>query len=114
MGSKGRTLWAALAAVVAVAVTGTAAQAAGLDVLWLKSGNHTSSARKISSVDRIVIHVTEGSFWGAVTWLRNPRSHGSSHYVISRGGDGWLPSPPGTFARRTSARASRPGRSSSW
>ena len=87
MGSKGRTLWAALAAVVAVAVSGTAAQAAGLDVLWLKSGNHTSSARKISSVDRIVIHVTEGSFWGAVTWLRNPRSHGSSHYVISRGGD---------------------------
>lgn len=87
MGSKGRTLWAALAAVVAVAVTGTAAQAAGLAVLWLESGNHTSSARKIGSVDRIVIHVTEGSFWGAVTWLRNPRSHGSSHYVISRGGD---------------------------
>jgi N-acetyl-anhydromuramyl-L-alanine amidase AmpD len=87
MGSKGRKLWVALAALIAAAaVSGTAAQAAGLDVLWLKSGNHTSSARKISSVDRIVIHVTEGSFWGAVTWLRNPRSHGSSHYVISRGG----------------------------
>ena len=87
MGSKGRQLWVALAALAAAAVFGTAAQAAGLDVLFLKSGNHTSSARKIGSVNRIVIHVTEGSFWGAVTWLRNPRSHGSSHYVISRGGD---------------------------
>lgn len=65
----------------------TAAQAAGLEVLWLKSANHTSSARGIKSVDRIVIHVTEGSFWGSVRWLRNHRSHGSSHYVISRGGD---------------------------
>jgi hypothetical protein len=33
-----------------------------------------------------VIHVTEGSFWGSVRWLRNRRSHGSSHYVVSRGG----------------------------
>jgi N-acetyl-anhydromuramyl-L-alanine amidase AmpD len=68
-------------------VCATAAQAAGLEVLWLKSANHTSSARGIKSVDRIVIHVTEGSFWGSVRWLRNSRSHGSSHYVISRGGD---------------------------
>ena len=76
------------AALLALAALGaTAAQAAGLQVLWLESGNHTSSARKISSVDRIVVHVTEGSFWGSVRWLRNHRSHGSSHYVVSRGGD---------------------------
>ena len=79
---------AALAAAAALAVAGaTAAEAAGLKVLWLRSQNHTSSARGITSVDRIVIHVTEGSFWGSVRWLRNHRSHGSSHYVISRGGD---------------------------
>ena len=65
----------------------TAAQGAGFEVLWLRSANHTSSARGIKSVDRIVVHVTEGSFWGSVRWLRNHRSHGSSHYVISRGGD---------------------------
>jgi N-acetyl-anhydromuramyl-L-alanine amidase AmpD len=69
------------------AVCATAAQAAGLEVLWLRSANHTSSARGIRSVDRIVIHVTEGSFWGSIRWLRNHRSHGSSHYVVSRGGD---------------------------
>jgi N-acetyl-anhydromuramyl-L-alanine amidase AmpD len=71
---------------VAAACAG-AAQAAGLQVLWLRSPNHTSSARPINKVDRIVVHVTEGSFWGSVRWLRNHRSHGSSHYVISRGGD---------------------------
>ena len=87
MGSKGRNLSAVFAALAVVAACATAAQARSLEVLWLKSANHTSSARGIKSVDRIVIHVTEGSFWGSVRWLRNHRSHGSSHYVISRGGD---------------------------
>ena len=76
-----------VAALALAALGATTARAAGLEVLWLESGNHTSSAREISSVDRIVVHVTEGSFWGSVRWLRNRRSHGSSHYVISRGGD---------------------------
>lgn len=31
--------------------------------------------------------MTEGSFWGSVRWLRNNRSRGSAHYVVSRGGD---------------------------
>ena len=85
MGS--RRLYPLLLALALAAACATGAHAAGLEVLWLKSGNHTSSARGIHSVDRIVIHVTEGSFWGSVGWLRNHRSHGSSHYVISRGGD---------------------------
>jgi N-acetyl-anhydromuramyl-L-alanine amidase AmpD len=85
MGSK-RLLTIVLACALGAAFAG-GAHAAALRVLWLKSPNHASSARKIASVDRIVIHVTEGSFWGAVTWLRNPRSHGSSHYVVSKRGD---------------------------
>lgn len=76
-----------LAALALAAACTGAARAAGVGVLWLESGNHTSSARKLSSVERIVIHVTEGSFWGSVRWLRNHRSRGSSHYVVSRGGD---------------------------
>lgn len=87
MGSRGKRLGVGLAVLAVAAACATAAQAAGLKVLWLESGNRTSSARGIKSVDRIVIHVTEGSFWGSVRWLRNRRSHGSSHYVISRGGD---------------------------
>ena len=56
-------------------------------VVWLKGeGNFTKSHRQIESIDHIVVHVTEGSFWGSVTWLQNPRAHASSHYVVSRGG----------------------------
>lgn len=80
-------IWAALAALAVAATCATAAHAKGLDVLWLESDNHTPSARKISNVDYIVVHVAQGSFWGAVNWLRNPRAHGSSHYVVSMGGD---------------------------
>ena len=87
MGSQGTRLTLLLAALALAAVSATAAQAAGLGVLWLPSENHTSSARKLRSVDRIVVHVTEGSFWGSVGWLRNRRSHGSSHYVVSRRGE---------------------------
>lgn len=56
-------------------------------VVWLKgSGNFTPAHRPIHSLDRVVVHVTEGSFWGSVSWLRNPRAHASSHYVVSRRG----------------------------
>ena len=82
-----RLLLLLLAVLAVAAACATAARGAALGVLWLRSENHTSSARSISSVDRIVVHVTEGSFWGSVRWLRNHRSHGSSHYVISKRGD---------------------------
>jgi N-acetyl-anhydromuramyl-L-alanine amidase AmpD len=87
MGSRGRILSVVVAALAVAAACAAVAQARDLEVLWLRSANHTSSARGIKSVDCIVIHVTEGSFWGSVRWLRNRSSHGSSHYVISRGGD---------------------------
>ena len=79
------TLLAATVAVAAVCVA--AADAAGVSVLWLESGNRTATNRKLSSLDHVVVHVTEGSFWGSVRWLRNRRSHGSSHYVVSRRGE---------------------------
>lgn len=75
------------AAFAAAAVCAAAAEAAGVSVLWLESGNRTASDRELRSVDRVVVHVTEGSFWGSVRWLRNRRSHGSSHYVVSRRGE---------------------------
>ena len=34
-------------------------------VVWLKGeGNFTKSHRGAESIDRIVVHVTEGAFWG--------------------------------------------------
>jgi len=54
---------------------------------WLKGeGNYTKAHRGPLAVRRIVIHVTEGSFWGSVRWLRNEHAHASSHYVVSRSG----------------------------
>lgn len=56
-------------------------------VTWLKGeGNYTKAHRGPLAIRRIVIHVTEGSFWGSVRWLRNHRAHASSHFVVSRNG----------------------------
>jgi N-acetylmuramoyl-L-alanine amidase len=56
-------------------------------VAWLKGeGNFTKAHRAPTSIDCIVVHVTEGAFWGSVRWLKSERSHASSHYVVSRRG----------------------------
>ena len=80
-------LAAALAASCLVVQVADAATGARPPVVWLKGeGNFTPAHRSVQSIDRIVVHVTEGSFWGSVRWLRNPRAHASSHYVVSRRG----------------------------
>lgn len=84
MGSR-KGLLAAACVVLAAAVAATAS-AARMSVLVLRSGNHTDSNRTARTIDRIVIHSTEGRFLGSVHWLRNPRSGGSSHFVVSRRG----------------------------
>src|SRR5262245_35109167 len=48
--------------------------------------NYTRAHRPITSVRTVVIHVTEGGFWGSVRWLQNERAHASSHFVVSRSG----------------------------
>jgi N-acetyl-anhydromuramyl-L-alanine amidase AmpD len=78
-------LLAAALALAAVAVS--AASGARLNVLVLKSGNHTDSNRTAETIDELVVHATEGRFLGSVRWLRNHRSRGSSHYVVSRRGE---------------------------
>jgi len=80
-----------LAAAIAVACflvpVGQAGTAARPPVSWLKGeGNFTKSHRPMHSIDRLVVHVTEGAFWGSVQWLKNPRAHASSHFVVSRAG----------------------------
>lgn len=36
--------------------------------------------------DMIVCHITEGSYAGAVSWLCNPKSQASAHFVVARDG----------------------------
>lgn len=37
--------------------------------------------------DVVVCHITEGTYEGAVSWLKNPYSKASAHFVVSRKGE---------------------------
>lgn len=49
------------------------------------SGNYTASRSAAASA--VVIHTTQGSYAGTISWFRNPASNVSAHYVI-RSSDG--------------------------
>ena len=85
---RARVLAAAVAAACFVVPAASAAgDGARPPVVWLKGeGNFTKAHRTVQSLDKIVVHVTEGSFWGSVRWLKSPRAHASSHYVVARNG----------------------------
>ncbi|NJP94983.1 N-acetylmuramoyl-L-alanine amidase [Nonomuraea sp. FMUSA5-5] len=52
------------------------------------SANYAVSSRPSSdAIDRIVIHVTQGSYPGTISWFQNPAAKVSSHYVV-RSSDG--------------------------
>ncbi|SNS08057.1 N-acetylmuramoyl-L-alanine amidase [Streptosporangium subroseum] len=52
------------------------------------SSNYAVSSRPTSNViDRIVIHVTQGSYAGTISWFQNPAAQVSAHYVV-RSSDG--------------------------
>jgi N-acetyl-anhydromuramyl-L-alanine amidase AmpD len=85
MGSK-KTL-IILAALYAAVATPSASAAPRPHVTWLRGdGNYTKASRGPAAIDYVVVHVTEGSFWGSVRWLQNKDSGGSAHYVVSRSG----------------------------
>ncbi|MEU6997349.1 N-acetylmuramoyl-L-alanine amidase [Nonomuraea sp. NPDC046570] len=71
----------------------TAAAAASPDYpdgTWVaaSSSNYTASSRPSSyAIDRVVIHVTQGSYAGSISWFQNPSAGVSAHYVI-RSSDG--------------------------
>ncbi|TDC94251.1 amidase [Nonomuraea deserti] len=47
------------------------------------SGNYTASSRESSyNIDRVVIHVTQGSYAGTISWFQNPSANVSAHYVV--------------------------------
>jgi N-acetyl-anhydromuramyl-L-alanine amidase AmpD len=48
--------------------------------------NYTQAHRKPAQIRFIVIHVSEGSYLGTVSWLRDPRAHSSANFVVSRTG----------------------------
>lgn len=61
-----------------------AAQPTQPNIIWDPSPNYNS--RGGVAIDSIVIHTTEGSYSGSVSWLKNPSSGVSAHYVIKENG----------------------------
>ncbi|GAB2959793.1 golvesin C-terminal-like domain-containing protein [Nonomuraea sp. NPDC052634] len=52
------------------------------------SSNYRVSNRETSyNIDRVVIHVTQGSYAGTISWFQNPSAQVSAHYVV-RSSDG--------------------------
>lgn len=60
--------------------------------LWVpaSSANYTASSRESSyPINYVVIHTTQGSYSGTVSWFQNPSASVSAHYVI-RSSDGQI------------------------
>ncbi len=49
------------------------------------SGNYASG--RTAAIDTVVIHVTQGSYAGTISWFQNPDAEVSAHYVV-RSSDG--------------------------
>lgn len=56
---------------------------------WIAAatGNHRVARRGSGTIDRIVIHVMQGSYTGTISWFRNPAAKVSAHYLV-RSSDG--------------------------
>lgn len=51
-------------------------------------GNRTNANRGAAQIDRIVIHVAQGSYSGTLNWFNDSRNQSSAHYTVSaKGGD---------------------------
>ncbi|WP_230423797.1 N-acetylmuramoyl-L-alanine amidase [Streptomyces radicis] len=55
--------------------------------LWVPAHTANYAAGRSSAIDTVVIHVTQGSYAGSISWFQNPASQVSAHYVI-RSSDG--------------------------
>jgi hypothetical protein len=81
------TLLAALAALVAAPLPATAARLVPPPVDFVGGAvDFTPAHRRPQQIRLIVIHVTDGSFLGTISWFRNPLARASANFVVSRTG----------------------------
>jgi N-acetyl-anhydromuramyl-L-alanine amidase AmpD len=87
MGSR-RLVQVALATVLSLlaAFCASAALGGSLRVLIRHTPNKTETNRTARTIDRIVVHDTEGRFIGSIRALQNARREASAHFVVSRRG----------------------------
>ncbi|HEU5058239.1 MAG TPA: N-acetylmuramoyl-L-alanine amidase, partial [Kofleriaceae bacterium] len=51
------------------------------------SGNYQAASRGASQINYVIIHTTQGSYSGTISWFKNSSSNVSAHYVV-RSSDG--------------------------
>jgi hypothetical protein len=57
--------------------------------LWVPANANNYSPGRSAAINLIVIHVTQGSYAGTVSWFQNPSAQVSAHYVV-RSSDGQI------------------------
>jgi N-acetyl-anhydromuramyl-L-alanine amidase AmpD len=55
--------------------------------LWAPANSGNYTVGRTSAISAVVVHVTQGSYAGSISWFQNPDSNVSAHYVI-RSSDG--------------------------
>ena len=52
-------------------------------------GNYTTARRGRAQINRVIVHVTQGSFSSAINWFNDSRAGASAHYTV-RSSDGFV------------------------
>ncbi|WP_299539018.1 peptidoglycan-binding protein [uncultured Streptomyces sp.] len=55
--------------------------------LWVPAHANNFKVGRAEAIDKVVIHVTQGSYAGSISWFQNSTSQVSAHYVV-RSSDG--------------------------
>jgi hypothetical protein len=45
-------------------------------------GNYSNRDRGNKHIDRVILHIAQGSYSGTISWFKNPDSNVSAHYVV--------------------------------
>ncbi|MFE7791681.1 N-acetylmuramoyl-L-alanine amidase [Streptomyces sp. NPDC057460] len=55
--------------------------------LWVPADSHNFTVGRTATIDKVIIHVTQGSYAGSIKWFQDPTAEVSAHYVV-RSSDG--------------------------
>ncbi|MFE9866580.1 peptidoglycan-binding protein [Streptomyces sp. NPDC005506] len=55
--------------------------------LWVPADAHNFTVGRTAKIDKVIIHVTQGSYTGSIKWFQDPTAEVSAHYVV-RSSDG--------------------------
>ncbi|MFH8473456.1 N-acetylmuramoyl-L-alanine amidase [Streptomyces sp. NPDC018000] len=55
--------------------------------VWVPAHAENFAVGRSAKIDKVIIHVTQGSYAGSISWFQNPTAEVSAHYVV-RSSDG--------------------------